>query len=529
MMKISRTTLWVIALLSLAGGLAIGFSTRWGPWAYSDSTAYIVSARTFLEEGKLGYYVPSGGFERLTHHPPLYPLALSAIGLFGVELLDAARWLNVVLFSATIFATGAFTYRLLRSSWLAISLSTAMFAIPSLVDIYSGAMSEPLCLFTSVVGTFMLVVFLETRQRRYLILAASAAGMAFLTRYIGVFAIATGLITLLIFNRSAWKERLVNLIRYGLVSVFPNAIWWLYVYLNTASYGARQVVARADLGKALIELRLLLMEVFWNWLPFTKDFTYSYNLALKILLLLGLLSLLPVGLVIRKWWKDRQAAVGYRQELTFFLTWCIFSLAYLAFLAYAYIFTTPVPDVDLRMLLPMQIGLLMALLSAGLLMLRALRIPAWGSLGVIALVLVYLAANLPSSLTLVREYSLHGGGYTSLAWHQSNTLEALNRLPADTPIITNQAAAVLLWTDRSAYDFCSLPCNQPENPRYGDNPDDEVQRIFRQQGAALVLFYPFCASRAEPWNLVWMAQVEELTRGLTTQEFSCDGAIYFYP
>jgi hypothetical protein len=144
-------------------------------------------------------------------------------------------------------------------------------------------------------------------------------------------------------------------------------------------------------------------------------------------------------------------------------------------------------------------------------------------------VLVYLAANLPSSLTLVREYSLHGGGYTSLAWHQSNTLEALNRLPADTPIITNQAAAVLLWTDRSAYDFCSLPCNQPENPRYGDNPDDEVQRIFRQQGAALVLFYPFCASRAEPWNLVWMAQVEELTRGLTTQEFSCDGAIYFYP
>ncbi|HSQ16061.1 MAG TPA: glycosyltransferase family 39 protein [Anaerolineales bacterium] len=529
MKNIPRSTLLVIVLLSLTGAITIAFSTRWGPWAYSDSTAYIVSARTFLEEGRLGYYVPSGGFERLTHHPPLYPLILSAIGLPGVGLLAAARWLNVILFGATIGATGVFTYRLLRSSWLAIILSAVMLTIPPLVDLFSGAMSEPLFIFTSVVGTFLALFFLETQQRRYLILAASAAGMAFLTRYIGVFAIAAGLVILLIFNRSPWKARLKDLVLYGLVSLVPNAAWWLYVYLSTTSYAARQVISRADLGSALIELRLLLMEVFWSWLPFTQRFTYSYNLALKVWLTLGLISLLPLGLVIWKLHQDRQRFMEYRPEINFLLSWCIFSLAYLGFLVYAYLFTTPTPDVNQRILLTGQIGFLLVLLSAVQLVLRVLRSPAWGSLVVTGLVLVYIFAHLPASLKLVRDYNQHGAGYTSITWQQSTTLAVLNQLPAEMPIITNQAAAVLLWTDRPPYDFCQLPCSQPEGVRYGDNPADETQRIFREQGAALVLFYPFCASQVEPWNLKPMTQVEALTRDLTVYHYSCNGAIYFYP
>ena len=199
--SIDQAILLVIALLSLAGSLAIIFSTRWGPWAYSDSATYIVSARSLLEGEGLGVAVHPGSVERLTHHPPLYPLVLSAIGLSGIDLLTIARWLNVLLFGATIFATGAFTYRLLRSGWLAFSLSVSMFTIPALVDIFSGAMSEPLFLFTSIVGTFLIVLFLETQNRRTLILAGAAAGLAFLTRYIGVFAIAASLVTLLVLSR----------------------------------------------------------------------------------------------------------------------------------------------------------------------------------------------------------------------------------------------------------------------------------------------------------------------------------------
>jgi len=60
-------------------------------------------------------------------------------------------------------------------------------------------------------------------------------------------------------------------------------------------------------------------------------------------------------------------------------------------------------------------------------------------------------------------------------------------------------------------------------------PQDKVQQVFRQQGAALVLFYPFCAPRNQAWLAERMAQVDNLTRGLTTAAQSREGAIYFYP
>jgi hypothetical protein len=100
--------IWMIILISIAGSIAIVYSTRWGPWAYSDSTEYIVSARTFISGRGLGFYAPSGSFERLSLHPPFYSLLLSAFGLLGIDMLAAARWLNVFLFGATIFLAGVF-------------------------------------------------------------------------------------------------------------------------------------------------------------------------------------------------------------------------------------------------------------------------------------------------------------------------------------------------------------------------------------------------------------------------------------
>lgn len=529
-MKIPRPTLLVLALLSLAGLLAIIYSTRWGPWAYSDSTKYIVSARTFLEGGGLGTYTPSGDFERLTHHPPLYALVLSAFGLLGADLLAAARWLNVFLFGATIFATGAFTYHLLRSSWLAISLSVVVFVMPTLVDIFSGAMSEPLFIFTSVLGVFLITLFLETDRRHHLILAASAAGLAFLTRYIGVFVIVTGIAALLILSRSAWKARLANLAIYGLISVFPNAIWWLYVYLHTTSYAARQLVSSADIWSSSIQLRLLLAENFWSWLPFPEYLPpYTYNLARYGLIAIGTMLAGGFALTLAKSREAEQLKWPISQEFSFIFMWVTAALAYLASLAYSYVFTEPTPDVTPRTLLPVQLFLAFFGLGSGLFFMRELHLPRWCALVPVLLALPFIIYYAQTSWELIRSYHEQGTGYTGVRWREEDILEAVARLPADLPIITNETAALLLWTNRPAYEFCTLPCDQPGNTRYGDNPADEVQHIFREHGAALVLFYPFCAPRDNAWIVERMAELESLTRGLNSLEYSCGGAIYFYP
>jgi 4-amino-4-deoxy-L-arabinose transferase-like glycosyltransferase len=527
-MKIPRPTLLVIALLSLAGAIAIAFSTRWGPWAYSDSTEYIVSARTFLEGRGLGFYTPSGAFERLTLHPPLYPLLLSVFGLFGIDLLVAARWLNVVLFGATIFASGVYSYRLLQSTWLSVVISVAVLTMTNLVDVFSGAMSEPLFTFTSVLSVCLLAVYLAENSRRWLVLSAIAAGVAFLSRYTGASLIAAGMMGIILIHRVPWKQRIRDLLIYGSLSLIPTALWMLWIYAQ--SHGPRQLNQSVDFWQSLINLRLGLVEVFWSWLPFLEYLpSYSYNTARYVFLAIGALLAFGFAFTLVKSWRAGRLKWPISREFSFLFLSGSAVLAYLVVLAFSYLFVTPQPDLIPRTLLPFQFFLAFFLLGSGLFFIKELCLPHWTVLIPLMLAVPIIVSNAQSSWALIGDYYQNGAGYTAARWHQSDVLEVVPGLPAEIPIITNEAAALLLWTNRSGYDFCTLPCEQPENVRYGDNPEDEVQRIFREDGAALVLFYPFCASRDNAWYAERMAQVDNLTRGLIVMAYTCDGGIYLYP
>jgi len=527
-MKIPRPTLLVISLLSLTGSLAIAFSTRWGPWAFSDSTEFIVSARNLLAGKGLGLYNPEGVFTPLTLHPPFYPLLLSAFGLVGVDLLVTTRWLNVILFGATIYIAGAIPYRLFKSTWLAVSSSASVLAMSTLVDVFSGAMSEPLFTFTSTLSICLLAVYLVDGGHRWLVVSAIAAGLAALSRYPGAVLIAAGMVEIILLTSTNWKQRIRDLLIYGSISLVPIGIWLQWIFSQSQS--PRQISNPVDLGQAFISLRLGLVEVFWSWLPFTEYLPpYSYNLALHVLLAMGALLAFGFIFTLVKVWQAGRWKWPVSQEFNFVLLWAAVILAYLALLAFSYLFGSPTPDLIPRTLLPMQFFLGFFLLGSGLFFIKELRLPRWSALIPVLLAVPFIISNAQASWTLIRSYYQQGAGYTAMSWRDSNTLVEVAKLPADLPIITNEAAGLLLWTDRAAYDFCTLPCNQPGDARYGDNPDDEVQRIFRQQGAALVLFYPFCAPRDEGWNAERMAQLDSLTNGLTCLEYSCDGAIYLYP
>jgi len=520
----------VIVLLSLIGSLAIAFSTRWGPWAYSDSTEYIVSARTFLSEGRLGFYAPSGTFKSLTLHPPLYSLILSAFGLIGIDLLIAARWLNVFLFGGTIFMTGALTWRLFRSSWMAILLSLTLLTLPTLVNVSSGAMTELLFFFTGGASILLMALYFEAPKMRWLILSAIATSLSFLSRYPGIALTITGLAGILLLNHFPWKRRIQDGLIYGSISLAPTCIWLVWVYRHTQTLSSHNFNFDINLWQALIPLRLSLVNLFWSWLPFlTNHVPYNYNLTRNILLVLGVLLTLAFVFTLAVLKREGRFTWPISPEFSFVFLWTTAALTYLALLSYSFLFTTPAPDVIPRTLLPLQYFLAFILLGLCLFIIRELRLPRWATLITVLLALPFLISNTLSSWSVIRNLYQQGAGYTARSWHDSDVMEVVPELPAEIPIITNEAFAFLLWTDRPAYDFCTLPCDQPENVRYGDNPDDEVQRIFREQGAALVLFYPFCASRDEPWNAERMAQLDDLTRGLTSVEYSCDGAIYYYP
>src|SRR5512136_554575 len=89
-----------IILLSLVGGVIAVYTTANGPWGYSDPVVYISTARSLDRGQGLVYYEADATFRLITIQPPFYPIMLSAIGLFKVNLVVAARWLNIFAFIA---------------------------------------------------------------------------------------------------------------------------------------------------------------------------------------------------------------------------------------------------------------------------------------------------------------------------------------------------------------------------------------------------------------------------------------------
>ncbi len=528
--NIFTPTLLIIILLSIVGSLAIYFSTSWGPWAYSDSTEYIDSARNLLAGRGLGHSAPSGSLVPLTLHPPLYPLVLSAMGLLGFNLIEAARWLNIFLFGVTIFLSGSFTYALFHSSWLAISLSAAILTLPPLVDVSSGAMTELLFLFTATLGVCLLIIYLDLRRRYLLILSSISVGLAFLSRYPGAVIVVTCLIGLLVAGRISWKQRLHDILEFSLISITPSAIWLIWIYYQTKTLVARDYHFTLDLWSNTIDLRKRLVEVFWSWLPLHSRLpSYSYNLARNVLICLIVLIFLLVSLIVVKKVIFRKSTHSSPQEFTFALLWMIFIIGNISLLAASFLFTSPLPDLNPRTLLPVQFGLVVALLALMASFINEYHLPPAAGWSCAVLALIFTLPNARTSWKIINQYHVYGGGYTGESWHNSLTLQALTELPLNIPIITNESAAVLLLTERPAYDFCTLPCSPSKQPIYGDDPLDPVQKVFREDGAALVFFYPYCDIHQAAWYANTLTQLKSLTQNLTQYFSSCDGVIYFYP
>ncbi len=222
-------TLISIFLISILGSLVIIYATKWGPWVFSDSTEYIVSAKNLLAGHGLGLYGPSGAFHPLSLHPPFYSLLLSFFGLFGADLLVTARWLDAILFGLTIVLVGVSLYIITKSSWLSIGASFLLFCMPALVEIYSGAMTEPLFIFTGLLSIFLIMCFIKNDRYIILIAAAIFSGLSFFTRYAGLAFIITGIFALLVFNQKPWKKRIFQLLIYGTISIFPIIGWRIWL------------------------------------------------------------------------------------------------------------------------------------------------------------------------------------------------------------------------------------------------------------------------------------------------------------
>jgi hypothetical protein len=224
MRRLSGPTV-ALVLVSIAGLALVLFATRTGPAVRGDSVRYVMGARNLLAGN--GFSRLSGGGEVFpeTGFAPMLSFVLAAFGLVGLDMYAGARFLNALLFGGSLFLVGLLIATASRSRWLGVLGALLVVVAPNVVRWHTWLMSEPLFIFLTLLSVFAWVTHIRTGRSAPLFIGAVAAGLAGLTRYVGVSLVPAGALGILLWGGGSRRDRLVRAIEFALVAALPFALW----------------------------------------------------------------------------------------------------------------------------------------------------------------------------------------------------------------------------------------------------------------------------------------------------------------
>ncbi|NMB89703.1 MAG: hypothetical protein GYA17_15190, partial [Chloroflexi bacterium] len=334
-------------------------------------------------------------------------------------------------------------------------------------------------------------------------------------------------------SRSPWRKRLADSILYGLTGATPLLVWGIYDLTQTATLSSRSVESTTSMLDRLANFWPQLREVILFWLvPDSWISAPPYPALANRLLVILLLVVLAAWMA----WALRQRGSGEAvlgeplANLAALLG--LFALAYALVIFAVYVTTYPPITIASRMLSPVHVAVLWLAVVLSALTVERLKAVPLVRLALPAVLVVLLAWYGWRTFRIVEQNYALGLGYTSLAWQSSDTMQAVRQLPADTPIVTNEETAILFLTGRAAYPMMEIFSDRPDTNfyRYGEGytVDDPAQGLFREDGAALVLFDSLTSQLTPIYAEQAAERAASLTEGLYPAFQGEDGAIYYY-
>jgi len=520
-------------LIAVVGAGGLSYAMPHGPTVFSDGVVYLLSADNLVKGEGLGIVWGSGRFHPLAGYPPLYPFLLALAELPGLGMLAAARATAVAAYFLTILCLGLAAQHVTRSLGLALTVSVFVLTSPLLFGQYANAGSEGVFYLTGLTGLAMILVASESDRIRDWVVAGFLVGLAFLTRYVGVALILTGVLWAMLAVAGSLQRRVT---RAGILSAIPAAMmlpWIAWAYTVTGTIGERRASGFTDLWAFTEPLRAGLIDLAWSWLPFLGTIEASYRLRGMVVLGMGglvVLFLFTVAVGVRRGWISPLGTVPLAKWSSLFL---LFGVVYAGVHATAYITTEPTPDVSERLFTPLYVSAVLA--TAGALWILPAFRPRWR---LIASVPVVLLAGLlvPSGIdtaALSGSLRVEGGGFNTAYWRASPAVDAVRGLPNGTPVVSHAADALIFLTGRPTYWIPELMTGipDPDFSRFGDHPErSEEEYAFRYRKGVLVIFPWIHEQFNSLYGEAAADRARALTEGLRVYLQTAEGeAIYLYP
>jgi len=528
------TALVLILILAAASAGAVGYATARAPWAGNDSVTYIEAAHNFAAGRGLVTTEPSGVERPLSGFPPLYSILLGYSARLGIDALQAARWLDAGLMAILVASVGAAALFALRQPVLAIMLSAALATSPLLVDAFTGVMAEPLTLTLGTLGLIMISAYAQRGGVGTLLGSAVFGGLALLARHSGIVFPLVGIITILFLRPLPPRRGIRAVGTYALISLIVYIGWVMVTRAGggTISPTGALHLPQESLWEASRPLRSAAATIPWGWLPFSDALgPAAYPIRLVTLAVLCVALLAPMGLAIASQRKSGSHPLSRSPDLQLACVFLVLSITTAVFVSTSYLLVAaPKPFLDDRILSPLFLGAVVGGGASLFYALKALghRRLAWLLPSCAAALAV--VSYVPKTGVILSDLHNDGRGYTSRSWSTSGILADMATVPATRPLISNDVFAIMYFTGRPAYQIPAYSDGQALGTyTFGQIANDDVQRIFREQEAALVLFSSIRGQFIDLYGEEAEDHLRLFTQGLDVYADRWDGAIYLYP
>jgi 4-amino-4-deoxy-L-arabinose transferase-like glycosyltransferase len=483
----SRSAIFIaLLLIAIIGFILVLVATPEGAGLSDDSIAYIAGARSMVEgNGYREAWLASN--QPVTHFPPAFPAILAFFGFLGIDPLNAARWVNALLYFMTAGLLGTLVWRMTPSLTAGLVIAALFVLCGDLLQVHAMAMSEPLFIFLSLTSFWMFDLYFERNNHWWLGACATFVGLAYLTRYSGLALIATFVVALLILERT-WKRKL--LASAGFVAgTLPWILGWTIRNRLVADNATNRTFAWHPLTSE--NLNIGLNTVADAFIPVNawrgQILKQPFIIEALIVLILGAVL---VWLGIRTWryltnpqpLTPSPSTTIHPKEVISFTT-ALYIFAYLASIVASMLMFDAATKFKLRILAPTFVSLLILLIYFGV-WLRNKNRPL-----VVAITFVFLAFSVYKQVNTINALSKGGVGYASFKWYDSKAMDFLNELPKDIHIYTDEPAAVYLYTGRGNYVLPDRYDSATALPREGFEASLESMRQEILEGRAVLAIF----------------------------------------
>jgi hypothetical protein len=520
-----------LVLLALLASLIIWLATRFGIGVTPDSTVYLDSAHNLLNGRGLIALTARGDFQPLTHYPPFYPAVLallarlgSVFGGFPVE--TAAR----ALFGANVLLVGIAIRNHARDSyWLPIVASALTLTAPDIVGIHAFALSEGMFIFLLLSGLVSLDRFGETKRRHWLICSSTLVAMAFLTRYVGVTLVFTGVLILSFVNRRTFRHRCFDALTFGLISCAPVALWACRNMRIGAGVSDREFVfhpiglRQITAGLSTVSTWLLLGKVRTDF----RVIVFVFEMAAASLLVIYLLRFSRNAGLNPAQHDEATSTTELRSSeqrgpSRAPIIFLVFIVCYVAFLLFTGSFIDADTVLDDRASAPVHVAAIVVGCSFAWKLLRLPHQRRPIQIGAAALAIILLSTYSIRAARWLIQARRDGQGYASRAWKESKIIAHVKNTSAGLPVYSNAYEAVYYLTGRPAIYIPEKVIHGTgrENQNYAAEVES-MRTALKERGGLLVYF----DTLPERWFLPSKTDLVNqlsLTEIMTTP----DGSIY---